>query len=339
MDGKLVVVIGGSGFIGRHLVQRLARAGHRIRVCVRDTEGALFLKPLGDLGQIAFRKTDVLKTGDLDDAVAGADWVVNLVGILYESGRRTFQAMHVDAAEAIAKGAARHGAERMVQMSALGASPKAAAKYAQTKAAGEAAVLAAYPHATILRPSVVFGPQDGFFNLFATLARVMPVLPVYTQDGFMPRVFRKDGQGPIDWFGSGGPKFQPVYVGDVADAIMRVLTTGGHAGLTYELCGPRTVSMKEVMELVVEQIQRRRLIVPVPMWKASLLATLTGWLPKPIITHDQVKLLKVDNVCSGAHPGLAQLGIEPETMEAILPTYLSRFRPRHRHVVVRPERG
>ncbi len=326
---RLVTVFGGSGSIGRQVVQRLASQGLRVRVAVRDPLKAAFLKPLGDLGQIAPLKVNVADEAAVARAVENADGVVNLVGILAESGRRTFQAMHVEAPERIARLSASAGVSRLVHVSALGADENAAARYARTKAAGEDAVRRHFPNASILRPSVVFGPHDGFFNLFGGFTRLSPVLPYYVKDGVNPR----SGQAGAD-----GPRFQPVYVGDVADAVMACLTTATHLGKTYELGGPRAYSMREVMELVAEQTERRVKPVPVPMWVARLQARVMGLLPKPMLTPDQVKLLEVDNVLTGALPGLEAMGIEPTAVKTILPQYMTRFRPHHRHVVMRAPR-
>jgi NADH dehydrogenase len=331
---RLVTVFGGSGFIGRQIVQRLASQGIRVRVAVRDPHKAAFLKPLGDLGQIAPMKVNVADEAAVARAVEGADAVVNLIGILYESGRRTFQAMHVDAPERIARLSKAAGVKAFVQMSALGTDENSAAKYARTKAQGEAAVRRHFPSASILRPSVVFGPHDSFFNMFGAMARLLPVLPYYVKDGF--RLVRdEDGHRAIDLGGSGGPRFQPVYVGDVADAAMACLTNPAFRGQTFELGGPRAYTMREIMELVVEQAERRTRVMPVPFWIARVQASVMQVLPKPLITPDQVKLLEHDNVVSGTLPGFEALGIEPTAAETILPTYMNRFRPHHRNVILR----
>lgn len=302
---KVVTIFGGSGFVGRHTVQRLARLGCVIRVAVRRPSRAQFLKPMGDVGQIAPIRCDIGNDADVAAAVAGADAVVNLVGILYEKGRVRFQAIHAEAAERVAREAAKAGAARLVHMSALGADPQAAARYAASKAEGEARVRAAFPGATIVRPSVIFGPQDGFFNLFASLARFSPVLPL---------------------IGGGATRFQPVYVGDVADAIVKGLTDKATAGQTYELGGPRVYSFKELMRLVLRQIRRRRFLLPIPWPLAEAQAAVLQLLPKPLLTPDQVTLLRSDNVCSGDFPGLTELGIEATAPEVILPSYMDMYR-------------
>lgn len=320
MKGKLVTVFGGSGFIGRFLVQRLANAGARVRVAVRHPRDAEFLQPLGDVGQIAAMRASVTHEGSMRAALARADAVVNLVGILYEKGRRSFDAVHRQGAENVARTAKAAGVQRMVQMSALGADAASKSKYARSKAAGEAAVLAAFPEAAIVRPSVVFGPHDGFFNRFASLARFSPVLPLFGCEGPQYR------DGRLDVCPGGGVKFQPVYVGDVADAMMACLADRSTDGKIYELGGPAVYGIREIMEMVLRETGRRRLLLPVPYWLATLEATFLQLLPKPPLTRDQVKLLKSDNVVSGTLPTLEDLGIEPTAAETIIPTYLDRYR-------------
>jgi len=306
MDRRLVTVFGGAGFIGRHLVQRLAADGWIVRVGCRDVEAAQFLVPLGDPGQIVPLAADITQPESVAALIDGADAVVNLVGILYERGRRTFQSIHVDGAATVAQAAARTGAKRFVQMSAIGSDPASEAVYGRTKAAGEHAVRDAFPDATVLRPSVVFGPEDDFFNRFAVLARFLPVLPVFNTS------------------------FQPVYVGDVAEAARNALEDPAMAGKTYELGGPRVISFREVMELLLAETARKRLLVPIPLAVASLEATFLEWLPEPPLTRDQVKLLANDNVVSEGALTFSDLGIEPTAVEAIIPTYLHRYRPQVR---------
>jgi len=320
-----ITVFGGSGFIGRHLIRRLAAEGWEIRVAVRDLELALPLKPAGNVGQIVPWGCDITRPGHVEAAVAGADAVVNLVGLLYESGRNTFDNVHVKAAKAIAEAARAAGVTSFVQMSALGADAASESSYARSKAAGEEAVKAAFPDAVIVRPSIVFGPEDGFFNLFAGLSRFSPVLPVFGCP-MLPRLSRDADGFKLDFYGDGGTKFQPVYVGDVADALVVALTSTDAPGQTYELAGPTVYSFKQLMELVLRYTNRKRLLLPVPFFVAELQAMFLQLLPKPMLTRDQVVLLKSDNVKSDGAKGLAELGIQPTTAESVLPTYLRRFR-------------
>ncbi len=309
MAARVVTVFGGSGFIGRHLIGRLARQDWIVRVAVRRPSRAGFLKPVGDVGQITPIRAPLQDPIAVESAVAGADAVINLVGILYERGPQSFAAVHARGAQTVAAAATAAGVERLVQVSALGADLHGAADYARSKGAGEAAVRTAFPRAVILRPSVVFGPEDDFFNRFATIARISPVLPL---------------------IGGGGTRFQPVYVGDVADAIAKTVLDPACAGRTYELGGPHIYTFKELMELLLRQIHRRRLLVPWPFALAELQATFFELLPVPPLTRDQVRLLRRDNVVTEGALTLADLGIAATAAEVILPTYLDRHRPRGR---------
>lgn len=301
----VVTVFGGSGFIGRYVVRALARAGHRIRVGVRRPNLANYLLPMGHVGQIQIVRTDVTDPDAVGRALKGADGAVNLVGILYESGRRTFQALHAEAAATISAAAREHSIGALVHVSAIGASSDSPALYARIKAEGENRVREAFPAAAILRPSIVFGPEDQFFNRFAALARLSPALPL---------------------IGGGRTRFQPVYVCDVASAIVRCLIDSATSAITYELGGPRIYTFRELMKLTLAETNRRRVLVPVPFSIAMLQAGVLGLLPKPMLTRDQVKLLERDNVVAPDAHTLADLGITAETVEAIIPSYLWRFR-------------
>lgn len=314
MKNRLVTVFGGSGFVGRYIVRQLAEAGARVRVAVRDTEKADFLKTCGDLGQVSLIPASLFSEEDVTGAVDGADWVINCVGILYERGARTFQAVHVDGAARIAQAAAKAGATRFVHISALGADADSPSAYAQSKAAGESAVLAAFPTATILRPSVIFGPEDGFFNMFGDMARISPALPYFS------RV-------PAHAEGGGGTNFQPVYVNDVAQAAVTALKDEEHGGKVFEIVGPAVLSMYEILEMVRRYTDRTSWIIGLPFWLGRIQAAFLQFLPKPLLTPDQLKLLEIDNVADGSKPGLAELGIAATTVESIVPTYLRRFRP------------
>jgi len=327
MGRRVVTVFGGSGFIGRHLVRHLAPEGAILRVAVRDPDAALFLKTAGEQGQIVPIGADITNPDLVAAAVDGADAVINLVGILSEWGRRTFQRIHVEGASNVAQAAAAAGVKRLVHMSALGADKDSGAAYARTKAAGEEAVRAAFPEATIFRPSVVFGPEDKFFNTFAGMARLLPVLPVFGCPPPRVRLFSEGRFVSVDLYGDGGTRFQPVYVGDVAEAIRHALTDPATKGKTYELGGPRTYTFKEIMELVLEETRRTRALAPVPFGVAMIEAWFLEKLPAPLLTRDQVTLLKRDNVVGEGAATLADLGIEATAVEAIVPTYLARYRP------------
>jgi len=304
----LVTVFGGSGFLGRHIVRALAREGYRVRNAVRRPDLAGHLQPMGRVGQIHSVQANLRYPASVERALEGADVAINLVGILFERGKQRFEAVQAEGAGHVARAAAAAGA-RLVHVSALGADKDSPALYGRTKAAGEAAVLAAAPQATIFRPSIVFGPEDDFFNRFGSMARMSPVLPLV---------------------GGGETKFQPVFVGDVAQAIVKAVGGRAKGGTIYELGGPQVKSFKELMGYVLAVTERRRLLVPLPFGLAKLQAFFLQFMPTPLLTPDQVELLRADNVVSGAAISegrtLAALGIEPAAMEAIVPGYLWRFR-------------
>ena len=305
----LITVYGGSGFLGRHVVRALAKRDYRIRVAVRRPELANFLQPLGRVGQIHAVQANLRHAPSVEAAARDAQGLVNLVGILGESGRQRFDAVHTYGAEQVALAASAHGA-RMVHVSAIGADENSPAHYARSKAAAERLVLAAQPQAVILRPSILFGPEDDFFNRFASLARMSPVLPL---------------------IGGGQTLFQPVFVGDVAKAIADAVDGKLAAGTVYELGGPDARTFKQLMQFVLATIERKRLLVPVPFFAAKLKAMVLQFAPSPLtLTPDQVELLRVDNVVSetakAAGRTLQGIGIEPEPIEAIVSSYLWRFR-------------
>lgn len=303
---RRITLFGGSGFIGRYIVQRLVRDGWIVRAAVRDPAAALFLKPLGNVGQVVPVRADIADAQAVEVALEGSDAVINCVGILYESGSRTFANMHRDGARNVASAAASAGVGRLVHLSAIGADRNAAARYASSKGEGEEAVRAAFPGATIMRPSIVFGPEDGFFNRFASMARFFPALPL---------------------IGGGHTKFQPVYVCDVADAVVRAINDPATAGKTYELGGPRVYTFRELMELMLAQLGRRRALIDVPWGVARLQGAILEKLPGPkILTRDQVTLLERDNVVSAGALTLADLGVTPHAVESIIPTYLDIYR-------------
>lgn len=302
MNNNLVTVFGGSGFVGRHTVRALARTGWRIKVATRHPAAGFFLRPLGTVGQIDFVKCDVADADSVSHALMGAQAAINLTGILFEKGQ-TFEDVQADGAANIAKSAAAAGVQALVHVSAIGADLDSNSSYALTKAQGEQAVREAFPAAVILRPSIIFGPEDGFFNKFAEMARFFPALPL---------------------IGGGHTRFQPVYVGDVAQAIVTALSR--QDGRAYELGGPSTYSFKDLLQLILRETGRRRVLVPVPFVMASLKAAFLQLLPNPLLTMDQVRLLKKDNVVSPTAAGLADLGITPTSVEAVVPAYLWRYR-------------
>ena len=305
MATPVATIFGGSGFIGRYIVERLAQKGWIMRIAVRRPDEALFLKPLGDIAQIVPIGANIRHERSVANAVQGVDTVINLVGILYQSGRQRFDAVHVDGVRRLARAAAGAGVRRFLHVSALGADANSASAYARSKAAGEAMLREHFPSAVILRPSVVFGPEDDFFNRFAAMTRFSPALPL---------------------IGGGKMRFQPIYVGDVAQAAVAVLSDPARAGQVFEIGGPRVYTFRELMEMMLAVIGRRRLLMPLPFPIAQLQAAFLGLLPKPPLTLDQLKLLKTDSVLSGKLPGLEALGISATGPEAILPAYLERYR-------------
>ena len=304
----LITVFGGSGFLGRHVVRALCKEGYRIRVAVRRPDLAGHLQPLGRVGQVHAVQANLRYPGSVDAAARGADVLINLVGILFERGRQRFEAVQSFGAEAVALAASAYGA-RLVHVSAIGADENSAALYARSKARGEKLVLAAVPTAAIFRPSIMFGPDDSFFNRFAAIARVSPALPLV---------------------GGGRTRFQPVFAGDVAAAVVAAVQGRARAGTIYEVGGPRVQTFKELMQFVLTTIGRKRLLLPLPFALAKFQAYFLQLLPKPLLTPDQVELLRRDNVVSEAASRegrtLAALGIVPTAIEVVVPSYLWRFR-------------
>jgi NADH dehydrogenase len=304
----LVAVFGGSGFLGRHVVRALAKRGYRVRVAVRRPELAGYLQPMGRVGQIHAVQANLRYPESVTAAFRDADAVINLVGILFERGRQRFDAVMTSGAQTVAR-AAQAVSAPLVHVAAIGADERSSARYARAKAEGERLVLAAHPAAVIVRPSIIFGPEDDFFNRFAALARLAPALPLV---------------------GGGLTRMQPVFAGDAAEAIARAVDGDLRAGMVYELGGPDVRTFKELMQFVLATTQRRRLLVPVPFALMKLQAMMLQFLPKPPITPDQVELLKRDNIVSEEAKRdartLEAIGITPESIEAIVPTYLWRFR-------------
>ena len=321
-SSRLVTVYGGSGFLGRHVVQALARTGCRIRVAVRRPDLAGFLQPLGGVGQIHAVQANLRFPESVAQAAEDADVLVNLVGILHETGKQKFSSVQADGPRWVAHAANDVGARELVHVSAIGADKNSPSHYAQSKAAGEAHVLKSFPDAVILRPSVVFGPEDEFFNRFAALARMSPMLPL---------------------IGGGKTRFQPVFAGDVAKAVVAAIEGRASAGRTYELGGPEIFTFKQVLQRILEYCGRRRLLVPMPFWLAYTKAAVLQLLPSPLLTVDQVRLLESDNVVSvnakTTRRTLEGLGIDPVPVEAIVPDYLERFRARGEFAAFRRENG
>lgn len=314
MTGKLATVFGGSGFLGRHVVRELAKRGWRVRVAVRRPHLAQFLRPMGAVGQIQLKQCNVRHRGSIEEAVKGADAVVNLVGILAQSGKQRFDAVQAGGAAAIAEAAAEAGIKALAHVSAIGADPDSDSDYARTKGEGERAARDAVETATILRPSIVFGPEDAFFNKFAEMATSTPFTPL-----------------PL--IGGGKTRFQPVYVDDVADAVCEALVRPEAAGGVYELGGPRIYTFRELMELMLHEIGRSRILAPVPFPVASLIGfggEIAGKAPfiEPPLTRDQVKMLKRGNIVNddGSVGTLADLGVDPHTVESVLPGYMEPYR-------------
>ncbi|MGO4739571.1 complex I NDUFA9 subunit family protein [Bosea sp. 2KB_26] len=317
-SSQLITVFGGSGFIGRHVVRALVKRGYRVRVAVRRPDLAGFLQPLGTVGQIMSVQANLRYPDSVAAAVRGADAVINLVGILQEGGRQSFSAVQANGARAVAQACAAHGIARLVQVSAIGAARESRSAYDRSKAEGEAAVLSLVPSAIVLRPSIVFGPEDSFFNRFASLARMLPILPL---------------------IGGGETKFQPVFVGDVAEAAARAIDGTIAGGRIYELGGPEVRSFKELLTYVCEVTGRKRVLAPLPFPLARLQARILeivnaltlGLLPDELmLTRDQVTLLEIDNVVSKQAKAEGRcfegIGITPTSVEAVVPSYLWRFR-------------
>jgi NADH dehydrogenase len=309
MIEQVVTVFGASGFLGRNAVRALAKGGfgYRIRACSRNPNAAAYLWPMGHVGQIQPLRCDVRNADDVARAVANSDAVVNLVGILYPAGGQTYEAMHVDAARIIGRATREAGIGTLVHISTPGIRPDSESEYSRTKAEGELALREEFPDATILRSSLVFGPDDNFFNKFASLSRFTPALPL---------------------IGGGHTRFQPMFVGDVAKAIVKCVDDASTRGRSYELGGPTVYTMKEMLQIILRETCRKRLLIPIPFWLATLQSYVLQFLPGTLLTPDQVTFLKGENVVSPDALTLADLGIAPDSLEAVLPSYLWRFRPK-----------
>lgn len=303
---KTVCIFGGSGFIGKYVTQDLVRAGYRIKIVTRIPESAYALKTYGNVGQVVAVNCNYGDQESLEAAMNGCEVVINLTGILFEKRKSKFKYVHCDLPKNIAEICTKKKIQKFIHVSACGVD-KAGSKYATSKCDGEKQILESYPKAILLRPSVVFGPGDSFFNMFAKLASFLPCLPL---------------------IGGGKTKFQPVYVGDISEAIKNIVTSQSDEfnGKTYELCGPDTVTFKEIYELLLAEINRKRRLVSVPWGIAKIQGFFFGLLPKPLLTVDQVRSLKTDNIMSANALGLKELGVESTAMRTILPRYLSNFK-------------
>ena len=306
LSGTTVSLIGGTGFVGRALAEKLLNAGARVIILARNAERAKRLKTGGAIGQLTAIAGNAQLDADLLSVMSPADIVINLVGVLAASGQQTFHSLQAELPMRIGRMAKEAGSQQIVHVSALGAKLKSKSIYARTKAEGERGLLRQFPNAVIMRPSIIFGPGDSFFNRFGQMAMFSPALPL---------------------IGGGTGLMQPVYVNDVADAILAALTMEEAKGKIYELGGPQIYSFADLMRFTLTCVGRRRLLVPVPFSIASLPAALFSLLPNPPLTLDQLKLLKVDNVCRKSAPGLTELGITPTAIEGVVPDYLMQFRP------------
>ncbi len=302
IKNEIITIFGASGFIGRNVVRLLAQEGYRIRAACRDLEKAKFLRTMGEVGQISIIQAFVENEASVDEAIKGANMVINLVGTLYEKRSQTFEQVHIIGAQTIAKATAAQKVQRLIHFSALGASKQSPSRYAQTKKAGEKAVMEAYPRAIIVRPSVVFGPDDLFYNRFARLLKTLPILPL---------------------IGSGSTELQPVYVGDVAHAIREILQKcPNRKSEIFEIGGPRIYTFRRIIEYMVELTHSHAVLLPIPFPLAKLMGRVCEWLPNPPLTYDQVLLLQCNNTLNGKSNALLNFGITPQPVEAIVPSYI-----------------
>ena len=309
MSNGLVTVFGGSGFLGKHVVRALVKDGWRVRVAMRRPHTGQDLRVIGNVGQVQLVQANLRFKNSVERAVAGSDAVVNLVGVLFEEGRQNFLSLHTVGAATVAQAARDHGVTNFVHMSSIGADPEGLSEYARSKGEGELSVRDILPTADIVRPSILFGPEDGFFNRFAAMTQFAPALPL---------------------IGGGDTKLQPVYAGDVADAVAEILSART-VGDVYELGGPRAYSFKELMQFLTDVIDRRRFLLPIPWFAANMMGymgEMSGYLPlvKPFLTRDQVLNLRGDNVVGEGVKTFADLHVSLETIESVVPTYLDRYR-------------
>lgn len=306
MAQKIATVFGGSGFLGRYIVSELLKEGYAVKIVSRTPERAKQVCTSGTVGQVTFMQGNLRSDASVKKCVKGSDLVINSVGILFEYGKQKFPAIHGQGAERIAKACKAYGVKRLIHISALGVDRATKSFYARTKIHGEKAVMAAFPAANILRPSIIFGPEDGFFNMFARMAMVFPY--------FMPLI------------GGGKTRFQPVYVVDVAKAVIKIINTPQTQGKSYELGGPRAYSFRQLIEFILYTTERKKILFPIPFAVAKVEATFLELLPHPLLTRDQVTLLKTDNIVRDKENGFISLGIEPKCIEEIVPSYLAKYK-------------
>ena len=304
-NNQTIAIFGAGGFLGKHLVRELTKLDYRIKVATRNPFQKGYLKPQGNPGQIELFKTNIFNTDDVKKVLKNCDLVINLCGILFENSKQKFSQIHSNFPFLLSKLCAEHGIKNLVHISALGIKEKHSSKYMQSKLQGEINIKENFKPSVILRPSVVFGPEDKFFNTFASLAQVSPFLPLV---------------------GGGKTKFSPIYVGDVARAIVKALELNNSEPKIYELGGPENYSFKELMEILLIEIKKKRLLISIPFGFAKFQSYFLQMMPNPLLTQDQVELLKHNNVVSGDHPTLKDLGIEPVSVQSILPKYIYRFR-------------
>lgn len=310
MENALVTVIGGTGFLGRYVVQELVNKGYRVQVIARHASRARHLIPLAAKGPVTLRDGDVTRPKTIHGALEGSHAVINLVGILYEKKRQRFSTLHAQCPERLAQMAKEAGITRFIHISAIGSDKASRSAYARTKATGEKAVRSILPNAVIIRPSILFGAEDNFFNQFAHMATLSPFLPL---------------------IGGGKTRFQPVYVQDVAYAVVKTVDTPSSSGKTYELGGPRTYSFRELLKYMMQVTGQKRTLVRIPWFPARIIGFFAEWLPTPPLTRDQVTLLKYDNTVNPELDGLRALGIQPTPLELVVPEYLAHYRHKTPH--------
>tara|TARA_B100000959_G_C14866335_1_gene576413 strand:- start:113 stop:1054 length:942 start_codon:yes stop_codon:yes gene_type:complete len=302
---KIIAIFGAGGFLGKHLIRELTKLDYRIKIASRNPYLKGYLKPLGNPGQIELFKTNIFDSEDVKQVLKNCDYVINLVGILHETKKQKFKKIHSNFPYLLSSLCNEFKIKNFIHISALGVKEKHVSKYMQSKLEGEKKIKENFKSSVILRPSVVFGPEDKFFNTFASIAQISPILPLV---------------------GGGKTKFSPIYVGDVAKAIVKTLTINNQKPKIYELGGPENFSFKELMQILLKEIKKDRFLISIPFSLAKFQSYFLQMLPNPILTPDQVEMLKFNNVLTGEHPALKDLGISGKTIESVLPKYIYRFR-------------